>query len=332
MIQWLEITSKALQGAPVAGATTRRFPVYLPPKYESQGSKRYPTAYVLSGWGSKSSSYISESSAFGGGVCERLDIEIQAGRIPAVICVFHDGSTPWGGSQYVNSPIFGAHSDYLCDEVVTLVDQSFRTEAIPEKRIIMGHSSGGYGALWNAANRPDRFLYCGSSAADSYFEFLFTPLIRLAIEEFEKAGSPEKFVRDFLAHPNPLSQSRPKGETMMLLCMLACYLPNSKSPTYGDFYFDLKTGERIDGPWKRLLEWDPLQFLRRLESNLKQLKFIQLDHGKSDEYGLQLGQRQVADFLEAKKIPFGLEEYSGGHSGQSWRLPDLLGRILKAHR
>lgn len=229
----------------------------------------------------------------------------------------------------MNSPAFGNYSDYLCDELTAFVDENFRTHKSPEFRAIVGHSSGGYGALMNAIKRPDRFLFVGSSAADSFFEVSILPAVKMMVDEIEKSGGVIEFMDEFLNSPNPMKLSRSKGETMMNLSLAPCYAPNLNiQGLYGDIFFDLKTGAIIPEIWKKYLACDPIHFIPNHSSKAQKLKFILLDSGKQDEYGLQLGQRQIAEVLKKIKVPHEVLEYSGGHGGHNWRFGERLKIIL----
>jgi enterochelin esterase-like enzyme len=328
MIEWITVKSKALEGFPVEDNSSRDLPVYVPPSYNPKRKTPYPVALILAGWGSKGSSLIADDSAFGLSLPKRLDQAIAEKRLPECIVAFPDGSTRYGGSQYINSPSFGYYSDYICDEISHSIDTQFHTYGDAHYRAILGHSSGGFGALINAVLRPDRFLFVGSSAGDTFFEMSLLPVVKHAVDEIEKSGSLEKFIEDFLSHPNPKSLPRSKGETMMLLSLAGCYAPGPVAPLYGDLFFDLKTGKIDHEIWERYLSWDPLHFFPRHSESASKIRYIYLDAGKQDEYGLQLGHRQLASTLTQLQIPHRLDEFHGGHSGQTWRYETRLKNIL----
>lgn len=52
---------------------------------------------------------------------------------PALI-VLVDAWISLGGSQFINSPATDRYLDYLCDEVVLLVDANYQTSVRPESR------------------------------------------------------------------------------------------------------------------------------------------------------------------------------------------------------
>ena len=329
VIQWLRHESKAIKDFPMGDPHVRDFPVFLPPNYDPKRNLPYPVVFILAGWGSKSSSYLSDDSAFGIPLQRRFEGSILAGKTPAFIGVFPDGSSKLGGSQYLNSPSLGYYSDYLCDELTQFIDHEFHTYKSADFRAILGHSSGGFGAILNAAQRPDRFSFVGVSSADSYFEISLMPSIRMMVEEIERAKGVAPFIQEFLEHPNPFKMPRTKTEAFMNLSLAPCYVPNvGAGPLYGDLFFNLKTGELIPEVWEKYLSWDPIHFIARHPEQMQKLKYIFLDAGKSDEYGLQLGHRRMAEKLKEMGCHFEHEEYSGGHSGFSHRFDYRVNKIL----
>jgi S-formylglutathione hydrolase FrmB len=68
--------------------------------------------------------------------------------------VYVDAWTSYGGSQFVDSPGTGRYHSYLCDEILPWVDARYRTLPGAAHRAIMGHSSGGFGAMITPMLRP----------------------------------------------------------------------------------------------------------------------------------------------------------------------------------
>lgn len=311
----------------------RKLGVYLPPNYNAKNSDPYPVLFFLSGWGSRSFKYLNDESVFTRPLYDIFDEDITNKKLPPFIGVFPDGTSRLGCSQYINSPSLGNYQDYIADELVELIDSRFHTHRSENFRGILGHSSGGYGALVAGALRPDRFKFIASSAGDSFFENLFGSLVVPAAVELQKSGGVEKFLSDFFAQPNPGSNSRSKMNALIMLSSAACYAPNPKSgPLYGDLYFDQNTAKIIPEVQQRYLAWDPICLFKKQKSNIAKLKYIYLDAGREDEHGLQYGQRQLAEILKDFGTSFDLEEYPGGHSGQthrySLRALKLLSRMV----
>ncbi len=323
-------TSEVLADNPMGDPHERKVHVYLPPNYSDRRKEPYPVVYLLAGWAGRGAHYLADGGAFAPSLPERLDGMIERKEMPACIVVFPDCATRLGASQYVNSPATGNYMDYLCDELVDWVDGRFHSHKSRDYRGIIGHSSGGFGALASGMLRADRFGAVCSSAGDSWYEFLYTQGIPPTIEAVQAAGGVEAFVASFLASPNPMGLLGSRAIIAMLtLSMASCYTPNPNVPAiYGDLWFDLHTGELIDEPWQRLLAWDPLRMIDRHVAELRSLRWIHLEAGSEDEYGLQFGHRQIAKKLARYNIPHMIEEYPGKHSGHHHRMPSRIQRMV----
>ncbi len=329
MIEWVELDSQCLKGFPMQDPTRRKFPVYLPPGYSKMN--RYPSFYLLAGYSGKGAIYIAEDSAFGPSLPERFDKAILEKRLPPCVIVFPDCTSKFGCSQYLNSPAIGHYMDYLCNEIVPFIDSQFSTLSDRESRGVAGHSSGGFGALITGMMRPDLFSVVCSSAGDSFFKLNMPQLIVPTVAEIQKAGSIEAFIKKFFEYPSAKNISQSAFECMMALQLAACYAPNLKNPpVYGDFFFDLKTGEMIPEILEKYYAWDPVNMVDRHEAELKQLSFVLLESGSDDEFGLQLGHRQIAQKLARLQVPHALKEYPGRHSGHHWRFEERLIQLSKS--
>jgi enterochelin esterase-like enzyme len=132
----------------------RHFFIYLPPTYglKSSGRRQYPALYMLHGDPSNSGEWLRY------GTPAVFDAGFAHGDLPETILVFPDGNghvssaTQWANRRDGRDRI----EDALL-ELVTYVDQHFRTAADRQYRVIGGLSSGAYGAVNIAARHPDVF-------------------------------------------------------------------------------------------------------------------------------------------------------------------------------
>jgi enterochelin esterase-like enzyme len=310
----------------------RKVHVYLPPGYSDRRKDPYPVVFLLAGWSGRGAHYLMDQGAFGQNLAQRLDSRMEKGAMPEAIVVFPDGSSRLGASQYVNSSVNGPHMDYLCDELVDWVDTRFHTHASRDYRGIIGHSSGGFGALACGMMRSDRFGSICSSAGDCWYEYLYTHTIPLTIQTLNAAGGVGPFVDKWLASPNPMGlMGHAAIITMLNLSMCCCYMPNPHVPHIkGDLWFDLETGALIDDVFTRFKAWDPLYMLDHHVTELKSLRWIHLEAGTEDEYGLNLGHRQLATKLRKHGIEFQLDEYPGKHGGHHHRMLERIACMLRA--
>ena len=330
-IRYLQNESRLLKGNPMGDPYVRRLPVYLPPGFTDKPREPYPVIYLLSGWGGRGVRYLDDGGAFTPTLPESLDRLIASGEMRPVIVAFPDGTTKLGASQYVNSDANGPYMDYLCDELVDFVDRTFPTHREPRFRGLVGHSSGGFGALATAMLRPDRFLNLCSSAGDSWYEYLYVQAIPTMIRVLAKVGGVQAFIEKFLSSPNPLGLlPRDDGETMMNLSICACYAPNLSVPVLkGDLYFDPETGDLVPEIWKKFLAWDPVYMVGRHVESLKKLRWIHLEAGTEDEYGLHIGHRKIARKLLSLGVGQIHEEYPGKHGGHHYRMSQRIQRMVR---
>ena len=163
--------SEILEGNPLGDPHVRDLFVYLPPGYE-QSSDKYPVVYCLTGFTGRGKMLLNDSP-FTPNLAERMDKLIAAGTIRPMIAVMPNCFTYYGGSQYINSTATGRYEDYLTQEIVSFVDENFRTIAGRDSRAVMGKSSGGYGSLIMALRHADVFGLACSTAGDAYFEHCY---------------------------------------------------------------------------------------------------------------------------------------------------------------
>ena len=176
----LVIESTALTGNRLGDPADRPLWVYVPPGYDDDPRRRYPSIYVIQGYTGHLTMWHNRS-AFKQPYPERADALFASGGAPPCIVVYVDAWTAYGGSQFVDSPGTGRYHSYLCDEVVPFVDARYRTLAAPEHRGIQGKSSGGFGAMITPMLRPDLFGGLATHAGDSLYECSYIP-------EFPKAA------------------------------------------------------------------------------------------------------------------------------------------------
>ena len=155
-VQWERFQSTVLAGNPLGDPHTRRIPVYLPPSYDTHPERRYPVAFLLSGFTGRGSMMLNDQ-AWSPPIDARMDRLIAAGRAGEMILVMPDCFTRFGGSQYLDSSATGRYETHLIEELVPWVDHTFRTLGSREHRGVAGKSSGGYGALVMGLKHPDVF-------------------------------------------------------------------------------------------------------------------------------------------------------------------------------
>ncbi|NOT47667.1 MAG: esterase [Acidobacteria bacterium] len=301
--------SEILKGNPLGDAHVRELFVYLPPGY-GESNEHYPSVYCLTGFTGRGKMLLNDS-AFTPNLHQRLDSLIAAGTIRPMIAVMPNCFTYYGGSQYINSTATGNYEDYLTKEIVTFVDENFRTRADNNTRAVMGISSGGYGSLIMALRHADLFGLACSHAGDAYFEHCYPSDFAKAFRAIK--GDPSAFMKKFWA-----AEKKGKDDFAALntIGMSACYSPDGTS---FDLPFDLETGEMRPDVWARWLEHDPVRLVEKHVENLQSLKLLYLDAGTRDEFALDLGAKILSKRLNSHGIDHIHEEFDDGHFSIGYR-------------
>jgi S-formylglutathione hydrolase FrmB len=314
------IDSEALTGNPLGDPHRRPLLVQLPPDYDDDPQRRYPTVYQLQGLTGQVDMWRNRK-AFQPSVPERVDAAWAGGATPAIV-VYVDAWTRLGGSQYVDSPGTGRYHTYLCEEIVPFVDERYRTLAAREHRGVAGKSSGGYGAMITPLLRPDLFAGLATHAGDALFEVGYWPDARTAARALRDHydGSYERFWEEFGTRAGPMR--RADGELLNMWCMAACYSADADGTVR--LPFDPSTGEMIPEVWERWLEHDPVRMAAARPEALRGMRAIWIDAGRSDEYFLDLGAQAFHGAVLAAGADPGIvrfELFEGTHADLEWRYP-----------
>jgi S-formylglutathione hydrolase FrmB len=315
----LEIESELLRDNPLGDPHVRPLWVYLPPGYDAEPERRFPTIYLIQGMTGQIDMWRNRS-AYRPNMLERIDVLFAEEGCPPAVVVFVDCWTTYGGSQFIDSPGTGRYGEYLCDEVVSFVDSRHRTLAEPGHRGLTGKSSGGYGAMVVPMLRPDVFGGLATHSGDALFELCYLPefrdTARALRDEYE--GSYEKFWEDFRSRPALTKKS--DIYLVNTYAMAACYSANEDGTV--DLPFDTATGMLRDEVWQRWLAWDPVRMARRHADALRSQRAIYIDAGTRDEWFLDLGADAFRRELEALGITdVFFELFDAGHMGIEYRYP-----------
>jgi Putative esterase len=315
----LEIESAVLRDNPLGDPHVRPLWVYVPPAYDAEPERRFPSIYLIQGMTGQVDMWWNRS-AFRPTTPERIDRLFAEEDCPPAIVVFVDCWTSYGGSQFIDSPGTGRYSEYLCQEVVSFVDSRYRTLAEAAHRGITGKSSGGYGAMVTPMLRPDLFGGLGTHSGDALFELCYLPEFRDTVRALrdDYDGSYERFWEDFHSRP-PLS--KPSDYPLVnTYAMAACYSANEDGSI--ELPFDVATGMLRDEVWQRWLAWDPVRMARRHADALRSLRAIYIDAGKRDEWFLDLGAEAFRRELEGLGITdVSCELFDATHMGIEYRYP-----------
>jgi hypothetical protein len=304
--------SAVLRDNPLGDPHDRPLWVYVPPGYDDDRGRRYPSVYVIQGFTGQLDMWRNRP-AFRPTYLELID---DLG-LPCLV-VFVDTWTSVGGSQFVDSPATGRYHTYLCDEVVPWVDEHYRTLASRDHRGIQGKSSGGYGAALTAMLRPDLFGGFASHAGGGLFDVSIRPFFRVAARTLrdDYGRSVERWLQDF--------RSRPafSGENDIHLLLQRGFSAAYSTDGQIRLPYDTATGEVIPELWEQWLAWDLPTLVPRHADALRSLRAIYVDAGIRDEWFLDL----TAEWWRLRLTELGVpdlhvELFDAGHGEIEYRYP-----------
>jgi hypothetical protein len=269
-------------------------------------SREYPTVYVLHAH-MRSARWWFNVDPFVPSYPEVID---ELG--PDAVVVLVDGWTDVGGGQWI-----GEHAAYIRDEVVPFVDATYPTTGL---RGLQGKSSGGYGALVNAMERPDLFHGVAAHAPDALFDVTIAHGFATAARELRERfdGSLDAFWASFQGL---------KSHADALLVELT-----AAARAFGDGTLPFDAQGRVLPVFERWREHDPVRLVADHDEAVRSWRAVWLDAGCRDEYFLDLGAGALRDALLAAGLPeerLHFELVDGGHSGMSGRYPLSLAWLVE---
>ena len=315
----LEIESDVLRDNPLGDPHVRPLWVYLPPAYDAEPERRFPSIYLIQGMTGQLDMWRNRS-AFRPNVPELVDRLFAAEDCPPALVVFVDCWTSYGGSQFIDSPGTGRYGEHLSEEVVSFVDSRYRTLADAAHRGLTGKSSGGYGAMVVPMLRPDVFGGLATHAGDALFEMCYLPEFRNSVRALREHydGSFERFWEDFRSRP---ALSKDSDHTLLNdYCMAACYSADEDGTV--QLPYDTATGELRPEIWERWLAWDPVRMAPERADALRSLTAIYVDCGRRDQFFLDLGAEAFRRKLEEVSVTdYFFELFDATHSAIEYRYP-----------
>lgn len=164
--------------------------VALPPGYDAASGNAWPTVYQTHGFGGNA-----QSARWGAASYLQL---MSEGRIPPMIWVTLDESSPTGTHEFADSVNNGPWGAALTTELIPWLEQHYRMDARPSGRFLTGHSSGGWATLWLQTRYPKVFGGTWSTSPDpsDFHDFTGSDLYRPNANVYvDSAGKPIPLVR-----------------------------------------------------------------------------------------------------------------------------------------
>lgn len=326
-IERLRLEGRCLKDNPLGDPHERDVYVYVPPGADA--GARVPAVLLLPGYGSNHLSILSYSP-WSKNTVERFDEQVAAGESPPAILVLPDCMTRWGGSQFIDSEGLGRYQTYLVEEVIPAVDAHFPTVPSSAARGVAGRSSGGFGALRLALDRPGVVSALATHAGDAAFEVSMRPMFTSAAIGLEQAGGLAAFAERL---PQGGPRSAPEFDAAFVLAASAAYSADPSGPfPHVALPFDPASAVLRPEVFARWLAHDPLTRAGTPEgaAALRALSLVYVDAGARDEHGLQFAARALAARCRAAGAPVHYDEFDGGHRGTSHRYELSLPMLARA--
>ena len=315
-IKTLKIESEVLRSNPLGDSLVKYNPLLVP---KEKGT--YRCVIYLSGFTSNGPKNFNFKS-FEPNFIQELDQWTALGAVSKNIYVFVDAWTSWGGSQFINSKGCGLYEDYIVKEI--LPDLKKINDYEISDFVVMGGSSGGYGALHLSSKFPDLFPHCLAVAPDCDFEVSLKPEIYHAFADILNCGG-VKAVFEKLKAQGFKTSHRSFHTMMNALAMAACYSDVDKENM--PLLPLEKEGEFDESLWKKWLKKDPVYFLKERIEQVKKIKTLFLSVGEFDQFLLQYGARKIRKTFLEHGVDFTYEEFKGNHFDISTRRKKALSLI-----
>ncbi|MGZ2412082.1 S-formylglutathione hydrolase FrmB [Sphingomonas sp. F9_3S_D5_B_2] len=164
--------------------------VALPPGYDAKSGSTWPTVYQTHGFGGDANSSRWSAASYLSLMSDR--------RIPSMIWVALDESSPTGTHEFADSVNNGPWGEALTTELIPYLEQQYRMDARPSGRFLTGHSSGGWATLWLQTRYPRVFGGTWSTSPDpsDFHDFTGADIYRANANVYVDAnGRPVPLVR-----------------------------------------------------------------------------------------------------------------------------------------
>lgn len=296
----LQFESHLLKNNPLHDPTSRTIPAFLPA--QATNDVRLPVVYYLPGYGNNVQKSFIQNSNFWLKFTQKI-----ADEITPMIIVMVDGKTRWGGSQYLNSAAQGNYEDYVCDEIVPAVERLHILPTNGVRRIIAGHSSGGFGALRLGSSHQKLFDAVIALSPDSDF-----PLSHLHLAMVPAVTNvPLAEIKKIAAGQSLMPTN---GSLNYLFGLSAAYAPRT-FPHRGEFnwLFDAAGNFRPE-IWQRWLDNDPLTIVGKNPHAFAAGQAVYLDGASQDAFLANIGARKIYEMLQSRPGRCAFYEPPGHHS------------------
>ena len=166
--------------------------ITLPPSYDASKKRKYPTVYLVHGYGGDHLKQLRGATYIRNLMSEK--------KIPEMIYVALNAKFTLGHHVFADSVNNGPWGAALTQEFIPYLEKQYRMDAKPNGRFLNGHSSGGWSTLWLQVNYPDVFGGTWSTSPDpvDFHNFTGPDLTKTPAQNFYQNPNGEDYnlVRD----------------------------------------------------------------------------------------------------------------------------------------
>jgi S-formylglutathione hydrolase FrmB len=193
-LKWVRIKSKLLSDF-YHRDVYHRAGVALPKGYDDPQNPRqqWPAVYVIPGFGGREEDAEEYAlSLVTPGIEEFL---------PIAVYIVLDPESPLGHHGFADSDNNGPRTKALTAELIPYLESQFRLVPKAEARVLRGHSSGGWSAMWLQLNAPEAFGACWAISPDpvDFSAFQMTDLYSEPNVFENEEGQPQPSYRQWVA-------------------------------------------------------------------------------------------------------------------------------------
>ncbi|WP_215225777.1 alpha/beta hydrolase [Echinicola shivajiensis] len=305
----INIPAHSLKNNLIGTDTIQQIGVYLPPSYHIS-NKSYPVVYFLLGHATK----VMENSPE---IFKIMEHETSQ----EMIYVQMSGYNFYKGSMYANSPVIGNWEDYVTLDVISFMDNNYRT--IPDKasRGLAGHSMGGLGAFNISLNHPDKYsciqlMSPAISAGDDIINWMFSNdsiVMSLKSLSYKMEGIHDHYTENLTRAMNEV------GDLWLGVGYGVAFSPDAGKSLLMDspfYYKDDGTFEKNESVWElwRNGAGNIPGKVKRFEENLKSYTYYGMDVGYYDQLGFNVrAVKELSSYMTEEHIPHSVHIFNGDH-------------------
>jgi len=297
LLEFVSPSLSAFWGRPIA----MRAVILLPPSYGREKQRTYPVVYWTHGFGGHLK-YLAKS------VAPRYEQMMVQHKIPEMIYVFLDESCPGGTHEFADSVNNGPWGKALTKELIPYLEGKYRMYGRAEGRLLTGHSSGGWAALWLQIAYPTFFGGTWPTSPDpaDFRDFIGIDLHRGSQTNFyhKSDGSPRPLVRmnghEAMSLEQTIRQEEVMGEEGGQFESFEWVFSPRGQDGRPQKLFDRQSGQvdpAVEQAWKK---YDIAEILRKNAVRLRPLlqDKIHLTVGKADTFHLDESAHQLESVLK----------------------------------